>query len=240
LTSIIFENRYYLVGEKHKVNRGGKNNLTGKQGKNIEKQDYVEAVKWLRKSAEQGNADAQASLGAIYLFGKGVEQDYVEAVKWLRKSAEQGNADAQYNLGMAYDLGKGVEQDYVEAVKWYRRSAEQGDADAQYNLGEIYLFGKGVEQDYVEAVKWYRRSAEQGNADAQYNLGVFYAKGEGVPKSDKMAADCFYQAGLSYLKKDRKDDALMCVDMIKYLNIPTASLANKLFDAIYEGEEGLE
>ena len=29
-------------------------------------QDYKEVLKWFKKSAEQGNADAQYSLGAMY------------------------------------------------------------------------------------------------------------------------------------------------------------------------------
>ena len=62
----------------------------------------MEAVKWYRLAAEQGNARAQYNLGYAYDNGEGVEQDYVEAVKWFRLAAEQGNADAQYNLGYAY------------------------------------------------------------------------------------------------------------------------------------------
>ena len=39
-------------------------------------QDYAEAVKWWRKAAEQGNADAQLRLGHCYRNGHGVPQDY--------------------------------------------------------------------------------------------------------------------------------------------------------------------
>src|ERR1035438_8547727 len=35
--------------------------------------DLVEAVKWYRKAAEQGNADAQNNLGACYYAGEGVD-----------------------------------------------------------------------------------------------------------------------------------------------------------------------
>jgi TPR repeat protein len=62
----------------------------------------------IRKLAEQGDADAQASLGFMYGNGQGVPQDYKEAVRWFRKAAEQGNANAQCNLGVAYDSGQGV------------------------------------------------------------------------------------------------------------------------------------
>ena len=45
-------------------------------------QDYVEAAKWYRKAAEQGNASAQAVLGHLYRTGEGVQQDYAEAFIW--------------------------------------------------------------------------------------------------------------------------------------------------------------
>ena len=47
-----------------------------------------EALKWIRKAAEQQHAEAQTTLGACYSQGLGVEQDPKEAVKWFRKAAE--------------------------------------------------------------------------------------------------------------------------------------------------------
>lgn len=55
------------------------------------------AVKWLRKSAEQGNERAQCILAVCYENGKGVEKKYREAVSWYKKSAEQGHVLAQCN-----------------------------------------------------------------------------------------------------------------------------------------------
>ena len=60
--------------------------------------DYAEAVKWYRKSAEQGYAKGQAYLGDMYENGKGVKQDKNEAVKWYRKSANQGEEFAKKAL----------------------------------------------------------------------------------------------------------------------------------------------
>jgi TPR repeat protein len=45
-------------------------------------QDDAEAVKWYRKAAEQGDANAQYNLGQGYGDGQGVPQDHAEAVKW--------------------------------------------------------------------------------------------------------------------------------------------------------------
>ncbi len=74
--------------------------------------------------AEQGNADAQVTLGIMYQFGLGVPQDDAEAVRWYRLAAEQGDAGAQAKLGLMYGSGRGVPQDDAEAVRWYRLAAE--------------------------------------------------------------------------------------------------------------------
>ena len=66
--------------------------------------DYVTALKLLRPFAEQGNVEAQSSLGSLYDNGWGVPEDNAEAVKWYRKAAEQGDATAQNDVGRMYDL----------------------------------------------------------------------------------------------------------------------------------------
>lgn len=125
-------------------------------------QDFSEAVKWYRKSAEQGDANAQYRLGRCYSEGKGVPQDFTEAVKWLAKAAHQGDASAQICLGVCYADGKGVREDDVECAKCYRMAAEQGHSEAQYRLSDCYFKGRGVPQDYKEGIAWLRKAAEQG------------------------------------------------------------------------------
>lgn len=79
--------------------------------------------KWLERKrcmAEQGDAEAQLTLGIVYRDGSdGLPQDYTEAVKWFHKAAEQKIAMAQFNLGQLYENGHGVPQDYVKAHMWY-------------------------------------------------------------------------------------------------------------------------
>ena len=84
--------------------------------------DARESTCWIRKSAEQGYAEAQYTLGKAYssgrrshylgtrLFSPGwdVDKDESEAVRWYRLAAWQGHADAQINLGMSYLRGIGV------------------------------------------------------------------------------------------------------------------------------------
>ena len=87
--------------------------------------DYATALKEWQPLAEQGKADAQLGLGAMYFYGRGAPQDYAEAVKWYRLAAEQGQADAQIALGFMYYFGHGVPQDYVQAHMWYSLAAER-------------------------------------------------------------------------------------------------------------------
>jgi TPR repeat protein len=132
--------------------------------------NFVEAVKWYRKAAEQNLAEAQYSLGFCYAKGEGVAKDEVEAVKWFRRAAEQNYAKAQTGLGYSFVTGQGVEKDYLEAVKWYRKAAEQNLAVAQSNLGFCYAKGEGVAKDEAEAYKWMRLAAAQGNEVAKTEM----------------------------------------------------------------------
>ena len=155
--------------------------------------DHVEAVKWVRKAAEQGFARAQYDLGLMYEFGHGVERSYEKAVEWYQKAAEQGAASAQGLLGEMYYYGRGVEQSDVKAAEWVLKVAEQGLAMAQNILGVMYANGTGVEQSYKKAVEWYLKAAEQGDADAQFKLGVMYEDGTSVEQS--------YEKALEWLQK---------------------------------------
>ena len=49
-------------------------------------QDYTEAVRWLRRAAEQGNANGQAA---------GVPTDYITAHMWLNVAGAQNHENAR-------------------------------------------------------------------------------------------------------------------------------------------------
>lgn len=66
------------------------------------------ALKWYRKAAEQGHADAQCFLAYSYLRGLGVDKDDLQALNWFMKAAEQGHAVAQCNMAGFCRLGVGV------------------------------------------------------------------------------------------------------------------------------------
>jgi TPR repeat protein len=84
----------------------------------------MEALKWFRLSAAQGNADAELRLGYIYYWGRGEAQNYVEAASWYRRAADHGNVHGMTRLASMYRDGKGVPRDREEERKWDNRANE--------------------------------------------------------------------------------------------------------------------
>ena len=152
-----------------------------------ENSDYINAVYWYRKAAEQGHAGAQCNLGVCYANGQGVNKSMYEAVKWFRKAAEQGNAEAQCNLGECYYFGKGVSEDNNSAFYWFTKAAAQNIAWAQYFLGQCYKNGYGTTANIYTAFRYFKLSADQGITAAQCELGKCYAHGWGVDQNMKTA-----------------------------------------------------
>lgn len=103
----------------------------------LERGDHRAAAKWYRQAAMQGIADAQYSLGLLYVTGEGVTKDSSEAMKWFRKAAEQGRANAQFALGSGYALGEGVPKSFTLAYFWYGLSAAQGYEMAREYRDEV-------------------------------------------------------------------------------------------------------
>jgi hypothetical protein len=167
----------------------------------------VEALKWYRKAAEQGEVMAQNRLGFCYISGKGVSKDAVEAVNWFRQAAEQHFDGAQYNLGCCYLNGQGVVKDEVEAVKWFRKAAEQNHAQAQSTLTALYENGQGVAKDEDVAAKWPRKTADQSNlqqneADRKLLANIRTKAEKGEAQSQFELGNSFHNGNLGIAKDD--------------------------------------
>ena len=121
-----------------------------------ERKDYKTSYKLWLPLAEQGVADAQYTLGQMYLNGQGVSQDYKEALKWYRLSAEQGYGLAQSHLGFMYYNGQGVPLDFALAHKWFNLASLNGDKDAvkSRNLTEERMTPAQIEKAQEMARNW--------------------------------------------------------------------------------------
>ena len=166
--------------------------------------DDVEATRWFRMAAEQGNMFAQNVLGTHYARGIGVSED---------------DAGAQSALGVMYANGEGVPEDDAEAVQWYLLAAEQGLALAQLNLGVHYTSGEGIPQDDVEATRWFRLAAEQGHLGAQEFLGTMYWIGKGVPQ-DYVQSHMWLNLAASRLTGEDLEKAVEARDSVAQMMTP--------------------
>jgi len=83
--------------------------------------DYVGAVEWWRRAAEQGHRGAQYSLGVIYDYGFGVLQDKIAAHMWFNIAATNGDTTAAVVRGI---LAKA--RDIVKALKRAKRCMSSG------------------------------------------------------------------------------------------------------------------
>ena len=139
------------------------------------KRDDAEALRLLRKAADQGSMAAQESLGIFSQMGIGMEKPApAEALEWYKKAAQQGSLDAATNIALMYDDGNGIPKDPAQAMKWFRQAAEGGDATAQYNLALKYGRGNEVPPDYKESLRWLTAAADQNVIPAMLDLASFY------------------------------------------------------------------
>lgn len=122
-------------------------------------------MQWLKKSGEQGNAEAQYMIGA-HLVGNG-SWNFKEGAPWLEKAAKQGHVFAAYALGNINSSLVGQLKQDETAVKWYRQAAEAGNDGAQEMLGLHYARGLGVNTDHIEAVFWLSLAEAQGRTAAK-------------------------------------------------------------------------
>lgn len=162
----------------------------------------ADEVAALRQEADNGNAEAQAYLGAVLAGGYGVPANLPAAMQYLQMASEQGQNEAQYALGMlllkaASDKNGEIEvqvQQQQWAIHWLNQAAAAGEPRAMYQVGSLFSTGSGVDQDLVKAAEWVSASANAGYPEAQYQMGTMLLSGSGVEKNPQWAAYWFEKA----------------------------------------------
>lgn len=136
------------------------------------KKDFFRALSWFTKASEQGNHDAQYSIGKLHYKGYFGKVNYEEAIKWFTEAANRGNYEAYNMIGLMYEEGKGVNQNYNLAYENYLIAAKNGNAAAQYNIGCLIEQGKlsHYKLDINDAIKWFTLASKQGDKDAEVKL----------------------------------------------------------------------
>ena len=125
--------------------------------------EYIKALKWLNKAAQQKFVLAQYQLGSkLYAL-----ESYKESFKWFKIANQNGYKTSMYLLGFMHYHGQGVPQNYKKAFQYFELAAQQGNSDAYFALGIMYDHGQGVPQDFEKAFEYLKLAAQQGNKEAQ-------------------------------------------------------------------------
>ena len=151
----------------------------------FEQSDIVNAMRWYRKAAELGNAQAQTRLA--YLLDNSEENE--EAIEWYQKAAAQGYPDALYGLGIMYAAGEGVPKNEDKAFDLLLQAANKGHAPSIRTLAVTYEKGD-LDQpiDYEMAVQWLQAGVNVGDAWSITRLARAYQRGELGQRIDKQKA----------------------------------------------------
>ena len=157
--------------------------------KKVAPADEGEAVRLLRRAAEEGNHDAENMLGVIAEnAGR-----FSDARAYYERSAEAGNVEGMGNLGVLYVTGRGVERDFVRARELLERAAKSGNPRCMNELGLIFARGQGVPADPKRAAELFKAAAERGYVASMTHYAECLETGIGCPQ-DFVAARRWFRA----------------------------------------------
>ncbi len=114
-----------------------------------EKQDYRNAYRYLKKSADKGHLMAQYKLALMFDVGDKIPEDRKQALKYMKMASEQGMADACYALAVWQERGYPTGQDPIDL---YEKAAQQGNKNAMTSLIVRYEGNNPERQLY-----WYNK-----------------------------------------------------------------------------------
>lgn len=161
--------------------------------------DNQTSFQYYLEAAELGDAQAQFSVGMMYLKPNSkvedgnilkslstpsfeIDQETGALVYVTEKSKRKRERSKEETNFVPRGIQKAKSQKLMEnkrkAVGWFEKSAQNGDPKAQLILAAFYLDGSGgVEVNIIKAKELLEKSASQNNVEAIFNLGSIYFNG---------------------------------------------------------------
>ncbi|WP_411727019.1 peptidase C14 [Methyloglobulus sp.] len=113
----------FLTARRPIKTAAGDCELRGGEYVAYDRANYATALKAWLAQAQQGDVEAQVTVGEIYEKGLGGAPEPGLAAEWYLKAAEQGNSRAMVNLSYLYEKGRGVKADKATAQNWLKRAS---------------------------------------------------------------------------------------------------------------------
>lgn len=158
-------------------------------------------VIWLTKAAAQGDVNAEAQLGKLYVNGTYVPRDTSKGIELLVKAAKENSYPAMIALG---ELA--IKQNQLATAKdWFTKamSINKEDTDAELALARLYKDPKLL-NDPTMAFTMTLQAAQKGSQEAQATVALMYKEGKGVTANPEQAEQWLVKSKAKITEKESK------------------------------------
>ena len=137
--------------------------------------NYKEASRFYRKSADNGNSEAQWKYAQMCANGLGTKQNPLEANEYFQKSAKQKDEDGmfRYALFVRHFLINSSNVNHFELPSFQQliqHSADLGNIEAIHQLGICYESNFSGTDEIIKALDIYSQAAESGHIESLTRL----------------------------------------------------------------------
>lgn len=203
------ENFFSFLNFAKNKRQGGEEQTTAQQPQAPAEDPHEKMI----KDAQNGNLDAQLSLGYIYLYGEGdIKPDYNKAFRYYEMAAAQNDNVAINNLGSLYYSGIGTPANVAKAMEMFDKAAKLGNVEASVNLAFLYMTENPIQQDSKLGLELFQTAAQQGNPTAQFMLGYAYLHGYLVKQDYAKAFELLQKSALAQYDEAQYQTALLYME----------------------------
>ncbi|MBP2650554.1 MAG: hypothetical protein H6Q74_1379 [Firmicutes bacterium] len=140
--------------------------------------DYIEAVAWYKKAADEQYIPAIYQLAYCMRYSLGISSDckIEERLFQTVLAHDDGGYETavKYRLGMSYTYGFGTQIDEVKGLAYFNQAKEE-QPQAIYELGLYYKSGKGgVKADKKTAETYFREAYDRHCEQAIFELFAMF------------------------------------------------------------------
>lgn len=166
-------------------------------GKGV-KQDYKEAIKWLKKAAPHAcSAEPRYVIAMMHHRGLGVVKDSIEkTLRRLQKAATDHHVRQGLAMYKVADIYRTIKKDDAEALLWYEKAVTcHYPSDSHRGLLDLFLTEKEIAEDKVQSQRFFQKQADRKVPVAQYMVACSYEYGLNLLPQDDIRSALWYRAG---------------------------------------------
>ncbi|MGX2951371.1 tetratricopeptide repeat protein [Ursidibacter sp. B-7004-1] len=150
-------------------------------------EDHSKAEFWLKKAADENDAEAQFNLAYLYQkLGK-----LNDSIFWYRKSAQLNYSKAQLNLALL--LGDQSDFDVNEIVELLEMAVKNGNKESYFPLAWWYLNELRLNKEQ-EGLRLLKIAVDYEDKDAEYTMAELYETGDLVEKNLEKSKELYLRA----------------------------------------------